>query len=62
MRRGVAEVVGVDRLLYGTNFGGAYDHGDLTAGLGLSTDDRERIRSGNAIELLKLKVPAVVSS
>ncbi|MOA11540.1 hypothetical protein D3C78_1314890 [compost metagenome] len=45
-------------MLYGTNFGGAYDHGDLTEGLGLSTHDRERIRSGNAIELLKLKVPA----
>ncbi|MNC70062.1 hypothetical protein D3C75_1208340 [compost metagenome] len=58
LRRGVAEVVGVDRLLYGTNFGGAYDHGDLTEGLGLSTQDRERIRSGNAIELLKLKVPS----
>ncbi|MNP46085.1 hypothetical protein D3C76_1400570 [compost metagenome] len=54
LRRGVAEVVGSERLLYGTNFGGAYDHGDLTAGLGLSVADRERIRSGNAIELLKL--------
>ncbi len=58
LRRGVAEVVGAERLLYGTNFGGAYDHGDLTEGIGLSAEDRERIRSGNAIELLKLKVPA----
>ena len=54
LRRGVAEVVGADRLLYGTNFGGAYDHGDLTAGIGLSEVDRAKIRSGNAIELLKL--------
>jgi len=60
LRRGVAEVVGADRLLYGTNFGGAYDHGDLTHGLGLSEDERERIRSGNAIELLKLDVSVPV--
>lgn len=60
LRRGVAEVVGSHRLLYGTNFGGAYDHGDLTQGLGLSDSDRERIRSKNAIELLKLSVPATV--
>ena len=56
LRRAVAEVVGADRLLYGTNFGGAYDHGDLTEGLGLSEADRGKIRSGNAIELLKLDV------
>nr|WP_315242924.1 amidohydrolase family protein [uncultured Albidiferax sp.] len=56
LRRGVAEVVGVDNLLYGTNFGGAYDHGDLSAGLGLSDADREKIRSTNAIKLLKLDV------
>lgn len=54
LRRGVAEAVGADRLLYGTNFGGAYDHGDLTHGIGLSETDREKIRSGNAIALLKL--------
>ena len=29
---------------------------DLTAGLGLSDADREKIRSGNAIDLLKLSV------
>lgn len=55
LRRGVCEVVGVDRLLYGTNFGGAYDHGDLTAGLGLTDVDREKIRSANAIKLLSLR-------
>jgi len=55
LRRGVLEVVGVDRLLYGTNFGGAYDNGDPTEGLGLNGADREKIRSGNAIALLKLQ-------
>jgi aminocarboxymuconate-semialdehyde decarboxylase len=54
LRRAVAEVVGADQLVYGTNFGGAYQHGDLTAGLGLSEADQEKIRSGNAIRLLKL--------
>ena len=55
LRRAVAEVVGVDRCVVGTNFGGAYDNGDLTAGIGLSDAEREQIRSGNAIELLKLQ-------
>ena len=59
LRRAVAEVVGIDRLLYGTNFGGAYDHGDLTKGLGLSETDRERVRSGNAIELFGLDVASL---
>lgn len=53
MRRAVVEDIGVDRLLYGTNFGGADSHdGDLTAGLGLDDETRERIRSGNALEFL----------
>lgn len=60
LRRGVVEVVGVDRLVYGTNFGGAYAHGDLTANLDLSDEDREKIRSGNAIQLLKLDVPGAI--
>ncbi len=62
LRRAVCEVVGVDRCVVGTNFGGAYDNGDLTAGLGLADDEREKIRSGNAIELLKLSIdePAFV--
>ncbi|MDB5423632.1 MAG: amidohydrolase 2 [Phenylobacterium sp.] len=54
LRRAIIDVVGVDNLVYGTNFGGAYDNGDLTAGLGLSDADREKIRSGNIIKLLKL--------
>lgn len=58
LRRGVADVVGVDNLVYGTNFGGAYEHGDLTVGIGLSEQDREKIRSGNAIKLLKLSMNA----
>ncbi|MEY2893478.1 MAG: hypothetical protein RJA98_3386 [Pseudomonadota bacterium] len=56
LRRAVVEVVGADRILYGTNFGGAYDNGDLTDGIGLSVADRDKIRSGNAIQLLKLAV------
>jgi aminocarboxymuconate-semialdehyde decarboxylase len=54
LRRAVVEVVGADNLLYGTNFGGAYDYGDLTDGIDLSDGDRDKIRSGNAIKLLKL--------
>ena len=54
LRRAVVEVVGIDNVVYGTNFGGAYDQGDLTVGLGLSDADSEKIRSGNAIKLLKL--------
>jgi aminocarboxymuconate-semialdehyde decarboxylase len=53
MRRAVVEDIGVDRLLYGTNFGGADSHsGDLTEGLGLSETDREKIRSGNTLKLM----------
>jgi aminocarboxymuconate-semialdehyde decarboxylase len=54
LRRGVVDVVGVDHLLYGTNFGGAYDNGDPTRDLGLDEAQREKIRSGNARQLLKL--------
>ncbi len=56
LRRGVVEVVGVDRLVHGTNFGGAYDNGDPTEGLGLADTDREKIRSGNSIALLNLGI------
>jgi aminocarboxymuconate-semialdehyde decarboxylase len=55
MRKAIVEEIGVDRLLYGDNFAGADSiRYDLTEGLGLSDADREKIRSGNAIELLKL--------
>jgi aminocarboxymuconate-semialdehyde decarboxylase len=57
LRRAVVEVVGVGQIVYGTNFGGAYDNGDLTIGLGLGEADRARIRSGNALALLKLPQP-----
>lgn len=55
MRQAIVEDIGPDRLLYGTNFMGSdmIDF-DLTDGLGLSDEDREKIKSGNAIELLKL--------
>jgi aminocarboxymuconate-semialdehyde decarboxylase len=56
LRRAVLDIVGADRLLYGTNFGGNYGYGDLTAGLDLSPADHEKICSKNAIELLKLAV------
>lgn len=54
LRCGVVDIVGVDHLVYGTNFGGAHDAVDPTAGLGLSAEDREKIRSRNAIRLLGL--------
>lgn len=53
MRRAIVEDIGVDRLLYGDNFGGADSiRFDLTQDLGLSDEDREKIRSGNAKKLL----------
>lgn len=55
MRRAIAEVIGADRLLYGDNFGGAdRTEFDLTEGIGLSEEDREKIRSENAKKLLGL--------
>jgi aminocarboxymuconate-semialdehyde decarboxylase len=55
MRRAIADVIGVDQLLYGDNFGGADSiRFDLTQDLGLSDTDREKIRSGNAKQLLRL--------
>lgn len=57
MRRAVVEDIGPDRLLYGSNFGGADSHdGDLTDGLGLDDTARETIRSGNALSLLRWPV------
>jgi aminocarboxymuconate-semialdehyde decarboxylase len=60
-RRAIVEEIGVDRLVYGTNFMGSDQIDfDLTDGIGLSDEDREKIKSGNAIKLLKLqdRVPA----
>jgi aminocarboxymuconate-semialdehyde decarboxylase len=55
-RRAIVDVIGVDRLVYGTNFMGSDQIDfDLTDGIGLSDDDREKIKSGNAIKLLKLQ-------
>jgi aminocarboxymuconate-semialdehyde decarboxylase len=62
LRRAIVDVVGVDNIVYGTNFGGAYDNGDLTAGIGLSEADRDKIRFGNAIKLLKLNLPQAVAA
>jgi aminocarboxymuconate-semialdehyde decarboxylase len=54
MRQGMIEDIGPDRLLYGTNFGGAdKHHGDLCDNLGLSDADKEKIHSGNALSLLR---------
>lgn len=54
MRRAIVDEVGADRLLYGTNFGGAdsHDH-DLTADIDLTEEDRTKIRSANALALLR---------
>jgi aminocarboxymuconate-semialdehyde decarboxylase len=58
MRKALVDLVGVDRFVYGDNLGGSdMFEGDLTDDIGLSDEDRERIRSGNALGLLKrLKV------
>lgn len=56
MRRAMVEMMGVDRLVYGTNFMGSDQIDfDLTDGIGLSDADRERIKSSNAISLLRLE-------
>src|SRR5271167_195804 len=57
MRRAIIEIVGADRLLYGDNFGGTDSvREDLTEGVGLSHEDREKIRWKNAAALLKIDV------
>jgi aminocarboxymuconate-semialdehyde decarboxylase len=53
MRRAIVEEIGADHLLYGDNFDGADGiNFDLTEGLGISDEDREKIRSGNALKLI----------
>nr|WP_296220452.1 amidohydrolase family protein [Pseudomonas sp. UBA2684] len=55
MRQAMVDVIGADRVLYGSNFGGsdAVRH-DLTEGLRLSDEDLQKIRWKNACELLRL--------
>ena len=56
IRKMIVDIIGVDRLLYGTNLMGADQiENELTEGIGLSDDEREKIRSGNAVKLLKLE-------
>lgn len=55
MRQAVLEVIGADRLLYGTNFNGSdFVRDDLTKGLRCTDVELQKIRSENAIELLHL--------
>ncbi|MDQ1695785.1 MAG: hypothetical protein QOJ03_1138 [Frankiaceae bacterium] len=55
MRRAIIDEVGVEQVVYGDNFSGSDVHeGDLTDGLGLSETDREKIRSENAIPMLRI--------
>ena len=62
MRRALVERIGVDQFVYGDNLGGSDNFdGDLTDGIGLSDEDREKIRSGNTLRLLpRLSAPASV--
>jgi len=54
MRKAIIAEVGVDQVLYGDNFGGSDSHGgDLTEGMGLTPEEQEKIRSGNALRLIK---------
>lgn len=55
MRQAVLDLIGADRLVYGSNFGGsdAVRH-DLTEGLRISQSDLEKIRYRNACDLLHL--------
>jgi len=55
MRQALIEVIGADRILYGSNFGGSdVVRHDLTEGLRLSETDMDKIRWKNACELLHL--------
>lgn len=62
MRQALIDIIGADRVLYGSNFGGsdAVRH-DLTDGLRLSPADLEKIRWQNACKLLHLD-PARIGS
>lgn len=55
MRQALVEVIGADRLVYGSNFGGSDAvRSDLTDGLKISDSDLQKIRFRNACDLLKL--------
>jgi len=54
LRKAVIDIAGIDNIVHGTNFGGAYYFGDKTDELDLSREDQTKIRSANAIKLLKL--------
>ena len=55
MRGALVEMLGPERFVYGSNLGGSDQiEFDLTDRIGLSEQDRESIKSGNAIELLNL--------
>jgi predicted TIM-barrel fold metal-dependent hydrolase len=55
MRQALVEVIGADRLVYGTNFGGSDAiRGDLTTGLRMSAEDLEKVRWKNAVDLLHI--------
>jgi aminocarboxymuconate-semialdehyde decarboxylase len=55
MRRAFVDLVGIDRVVYGSNMGGSDQITfDLTDRIGLSEAEREQITSKNAIELLNL--------
>lgn len=56
MRQAVCEVIGADKLLYGSNFGGSDTIREvLTDGLRLSDEDKAKIECENALSLLKIK-------
>jgi len=54
LRRVVIDIVGTNRLLYGTNFVGEYGDGDLTKDAGLAKVATDNIRYKNAMQLFKL--------
>ena len=55
MRRALVDIIGVDRMIYGSNMGGSDQIAfDLTDRIGLTDAEREQIKSKNAIELLNL--------
>jgi predicted TIM-barrel fold metal-dependent hydrolase len=63
MRQALVDVIGADRLLYGTNFGGSDAiRSDLTKGLRLSDSERRKIRYENAVSLCRLDLPKIRSS